>query len=80
MCSPHSFQEDGDELIPIADLELDSLMSEEEVNEDELEIEGKIHQQHTTNNENEALQVVLDDPNILDCMICSNLLFPPVFQ
>ncbi|GJT82791.1 aminotransferase-like mobile domain-containing protein [Tanacetum coccineum] len=80
MLPPHSFQEDDDELIPIQDVEPDLLMSEEEEDEDKLELMGKNQQQHTTNNENEALQVVLDDPNILDCMICSNLLFPPVFQ
>ncbi|GJU45627.1 aminotransferase-like mobile domain-containing protein [Tanacetum coccineum] len=72
MLPPHSFQEDDDELIPIQDVEPDLLMSEEEEDEDKLELMGKNQQQHTTNNENEALQVVLDDPNILDCMICSN--------
>ncbi|KAL6502549.1 E3 ubiquitin-protein ligase siah2 [Orobanche hederae] len=85
MCHPHSSQKDDDELIPIEDVESDLLMSEEEEDEDELELMGKNQQQHmtcslpTTNNESGTLPVVLY-PNVLDCMICSNLLSPPVFQ
>ncbi|PWA83528.1 Aminotransferase-like mobile domain-containing protein [Artemisia annua] len=85
MCPPHSLQEDDDESIPIQDVESDLLMSEEEEDEDEVELMGKNQQQHmtcslpTTNNEIETLPVVLY-PNVLDCMICSNLLSPPVFQ
>ncbi|KAL6531852.1 E3 ubiquitin-protein ligase siah2 [Orobanche minor] len=85
MCHPHSSQKDDDELIPIEDVESDLLISEEEEDEDELELMGKNQQQHmtcslpTTNNESGTLPVVLY-PNVLDCMICSNLLSPPVFQ
>ncbi|GJV11220.1 aminotransferase-like mobile domain-containing protein, partial [Tanacetum coccineum] len=81
MRPPHSFQEDDDELIPIQDVEPDLLISEEEEDEDKLELMGKNQQQHmacslpTTN-----IEVVLFYSNVLDCMICSNLLSPPVFQ
>ncbi|GKB07911.1 hypothetical protein Tco_0836195, partial [Tanacetum coccineum] len=78
---PLNQSEDDDELIPIQDVEPDLLISEEEEDEDKLELMGKNQQQHmacslpTTN-----IEVVLFYSNVLDCMICSNLLSPPVFQ